>query len=112
MKLREIKHESYLQSLPPDLRKKAAKLLAAKCTLAARVDSQHESADGTIGQKLGDEVIRTIISSLSLMTVFSDSAPFKIEYIVIPIVRFWDKIRGKLTSSEYSLFESFMSATF
>uniref|UniRef100_A0A8U8C5J3 U4/U6 small nuclear ribonucleoprotein Prp31 n=1 Tax=Geospiza parvula TaxID=87175 RepID=A0A8U8C5J3_GEOPR len=35
-----------VQSLPPDLRRKAARLVAAKCTLAARVDSFHESQDG------------------------------------------------------------------
>lgn len=35
---------------PPeqDLRRKAARLVAAKCTLAARVDSFHESPDGKV----------------------------------------------------------------
>uniref|UniRef100_A0A8C9UXE8 U4/U6 small nuclear ribonucleoprotein Prp31 n=1 Tax=Scleropages formosus TaxID=113540 RepID=A0A8C9UXE8_SCLFO len=41
-----IYHCDVVQSLPPDLRRKAARLVAAKCTLAARVDSFHESADG------------------------------------------------------------------
>ena len=31
-----------------DLRRKAARLVAAKCTLAARVDSFHESAEGKV----------------------------------------------------------------
>uniref|UniRef100_A0A8C3UTE1 U4/U6 small nuclear ribonucleoprotein Prp31 n=1 Tax=Catharus ustulatus TaxID=91951 RepID=A0A8C3UTE1_CATUS len=41
-----IYHSDIVQSLPPDLRRKAARLVAAKCTLAARVDSFHESQDG------------------------------------------------------------------
>lgn len=45
-----------VQSLPPDLRKKAARLVAAKCTLAARVDAVHASAEGSIGRKLSDEI--------------------------------------------------------
>lgn len=34
--------------LPQDLRRKAARLVAAKCTLAARVDSFHESTEGKV----------------------------------------------------------------
>uniref|UniRef100_A0A1I7WVB7 U4/U6 small nuclear ribonucleoprotein Prp31 n=1 Tax=Heterorhabditis bacteriophora TaxID=37862 RepID=A0A1I7WVB7_HETBA len=45
-----------VQSLPPDLKGKAAKILSAKCTLAARVDSLHESPDGAIGKDLLDQV--------------------------------------------------------
>uniref|UniRef100_A0A8B9RCS2 U4/U6 small nuclear ribonucleoprotein Prp31 n=1 Tax=Astyanax mexicanus TaxID=7994 RepID=A0A8B9RCS2_ASTMX len=41
-----IYHCDVVQSLPPDLRRKAARLVSAKCTLASRVDSFHESADG------------------------------------------------------------------
>ncbi|EHB18866.1 U4/U6 small nuclear ribonucleoprotein Prp31 [Heterocephalus glaber] len=41
-----IYHSDIVQSLPPDLRRKAARLVAAKCTLAARVDSFHESSEG------------------------------------------------------------------
>lgn len=33
-----------------DVRRKAARLVAAKCTLAARVDSFHESQDGSVGE--------------------------------------------------------------
>ena len=33
-----------------DYRKKAAKFLAAKCTLAARVDSCHEYPSGELGE--------------------------------------------------------------
>lgn len=45
-----------VQSLPPDLRQKATKIIAAKCTLAARVDSLHESPDGAIGRNLADQI--------------------------------------------------------
>lgn len=45
-----------VQSLPPDFRKKGARLVAAKCTLAARVDSFHESIDGSVGRSLFEEI--------------------------------------------------------
>lgn len=35
-------------SIVQDLRRKAARLVAAKCTLAARVDSFHESTEGKV----------------------------------------------------------------
>lgn len=34
-----------------DIRKKIARLIACKCTLAARVDSFHESPGGEIGER-------------------------------------------------------------
>ncbi|XP_023254476.1 U4/U6 small nuclear ribonucleoprotein Prp31 [Seriola lalandi dorsalis] len=43
-----IYHCDVVQTLPPDLRRKAARLVAAKCTLAARVDSFHESSVGKV----------------------------------------------------------------
>ena len=33
-----------------DVRRKVARVVAAKCTLAARVDSFHESPEGEVGQ--------------------------------------------------------------
>jgi U4/U6 small nuclear ribonucleoprotein PRP31 len=45
-----------VQDLPPDLRRKAARVLAAKCTLAARVDACHESTDGSVGRQLREQV--------------------------------------------------------
>uniref|UniRef100_A0A0K0CXS6 U4/U6 small nuclear ribonucleoprotein Prp31 n=1 Tax=Angiostrongylus cantonensis TaxID=6313 RepID=A0A0K0CXS6_ANGCA len=45
-----------VQSMPPDLKSKAAKILASKCTLAARVDSLHESPNGAIGIALLEQV--------------------------------------------------------
>ncbi|KAK3551493.1 hypothetical protein QTP70_017382 [Hemibagrus guttatus] len=53
-----IYHCDVVQSLPPDLRRKAARQVAAKCTLAARVDSFHESADGKVGYDLKEEIER------------------------------------------------------
>ncbi|XP_026544528.1 U4/U6 small nuclear ribonucleoprotein Prp31-like [Notechis scutatus] len=41
-----IYHSDIVQPLPPDLQRKAARLVAAKCTLAAQVDSFHESPEG------------------------------------------------------------------
>lgn len=38
------------------MRKKAARLVSAKCTLAARVDAFHESGDGRIGDQLKAEI--------------------------------------------------------
>jgi len=49
-------YSDLVQVLPKEYRRKAAKLLAAKCTLAARVDASHQSSDGSIGQQFLDEV--------------------------------------------------------
>uniref|UniRef100_A0A8K9Y3L6 U4/U6 small nuclear ribonucleoprotein Prp31 n=1 Tax=Oncorhynchus mykiss TaxID=8022 RepID=A0A8K9Y3L6_ONCMY len=51
-----IYHCDVVQTLPPDLRRKAARLVSAKCTLASRVDSFHESADGKVGYDLKEEI--------------------------------------------------------
>lgn len=39
-----------------DLRRKAARLVAAKCTLAARVDANHTSVNGEIGLQFKEEI--------------------------------------------------------
>lgn len=39
-----------------DLRRKAARLVAAKCTLAARVDACHESVHGEIGLRFKEDI--------------------------------------------------------
>jgi len=51
-----IFYHPLVQSLPPDLRQKAARIIAGKCTLAARVDSLHQSLDGSIGESLANQV--------------------------------------------------------
>uniref|UniRef100_A0A8C9ZIG5 U4/U6 small nuclear ribonucleoprotein Prp31 n=1 Tax=Sander lucioperca TaxID=283035 RepID=A0A8C9ZIG5_SANLU len=53
-----IYHCDVVQSLPPDLRRKAARLVSAKCTLASRVDSFHESSAGKVGYDLKEEIER------------------------------------------------------
>lgn len=47
-----IYYSDIVQKSPPDLRKKAARLVSAKCALASRVDSFHESQDGSVGDRL------------------------------------------------------------
>ncbi|XP_076058438.1 pre-mRNA processing factor 31 [Oratosquilla oratoria] len=51
-----IYHCHIVQETPPDLRAKASRLVAAKATLAARVDSQHGSPNGAQGEALREEV--------------------------------------------------------
>jgi len=47
-----------VQDMPPDMRRKAARLVGAKATLAARVDATHQSHDGQIGRNFRDEIER------------------------------------------------------
>ena len=49
-----------VQGLPPDLRSKGARVISAKCTLAARVDAVHSSPDGAAGRGLLEEMQRKI----------------------------------------------------
>ncbi|KAK7498270.1 hypothetical protein BaRGS_00010530 [Batillaria attramentaria] len=51
-----IYYSDTVQKLPPDLRRKGARQVAAKCALAARVDSFHETMDGKVGMDLRAEV--------------------------------------------------------
>merc|ERR1711892_46176 len=61
-KLQMLPHTGYIyyakivQDMPPEYRRKAAKLVSAKLALAARVDCFHQSDDGTAGKKLLDEI--------------------------------------------------------
>lgn len=45
-----IYYHPIVQSLPPDLRRKAARIISGKCTLAVRADAQHQKTDGSIGE--------------------------------------------------------------
>jgi len=49
-----------VQEAPPDLRRKAAKLVAAKSTLAARVDACHQAEAGQIGRQFREEIERKL----------------------------------------------------
>jgi len=51
-----IYHSDLVQKMPADLRKKAARLVSAKITLAARVDSSHDHRNGNIGLKYKEEI--------------------------------------------------------
>ncbi|XP_022664337.1 U4/U6 small nuclear ribonucleoprotein Prp31-like isoform X2 [Varroa jacobsoni] len=51
-----IFYSEHVQNYPSDLRRKAAKLLAAKCALAARVDAFHESRDGSAGEEFRADI--------------------------------------------------------
>lgn len=55
-----IYYHPIVQSLPPDLRQKAARLVAGKCTLAVRADALHQSLDGAIGESFANEVKQKI----------------------------------------------------
>nr|CAG4647055.1 EOG090X06EY [Megafenestra aurita] len=49
-----------VQDTPPDLRRKAARLISSKCALAARVDAFHESGDGSTGRNFREDVERKL----------------------------------------------------
>lgn len=51
-----IYYSQMVQDTAPDLRRKAARLLAGKCALAARVDAAHESIHGETGLRFKDDV--------------------------------------------------------
>lgn len=49
-------HSEFIQKLPLFLRKKISRILAAKVTLAVRMDQQRENQNGSYGDKLIDEI--------------------------------------------------------
>lgn len=49
-----------MQSAPAELRRKVSRLVAAKCTLAARVDSCHEAQSGQKGADMRAEIERKL----------------------------------------------------
>jgi U4/U6 small nuclear ribonucleoprotein PRP31 len=51
-----IYNSELVQRIPPDLRRKVSRVVAGKLTLAARIDSFHQSRDGNLGMKLKGEV--------------------------------------------------------
>jgi len=55
-----VYYTALVQDSPPDLRRKVARLVGAKVTLAARVDSFHESTDGTLGGEYKEEILKKI----------------------------------------------------
>uniref|UniRef100_A0A0K0FL88 U4/U6 small nuclear ribonucleoprotein Prp31 n=1 Tax=Strongyloides venezuelensis TaxID=75913 RepID=A0A0K0FL88_STRVS len=55
-----IYYHPMVQSLPPDYRRKVAKIMSSKIVLAARVDSQHASRNGEIGMRFKEEIEKKI----------------------------------------------------
>ena len=49
-----------VQSSPPDLRKRAAKLVANKCRLATAVDATHASPDGSAGRSFREQIEKAL----------------------------------------------------
>ncbi|XP_023329470.1 U4/U6 small nuclear ribonucleoprotein Prp31 [Eurytemora carolleeae] len=55
-----IYYSQIVQDVPPDLRRKVARLVGTKCTLAARVDSFHQSTDGHVGLEYKEELEKKV----------------------------------------------------
>ncbi|KAI1295673.1 U4/U6 small nuclear ribonucleoprotein Prp31 [Halotydeus destructor] len=55
-----IYYSPLVQSTPPDLRRKAARLVANKATLATRADAQHSAPDGTMGKAFLQQIERAL----------------------------------------------------
>lgn len=51
-----VYYSDIVQDTPPDLRRKAARLVANKAILAARVDASHEAVNGEIGQGFREDI--------------------------------------------------------
>lgn len=51
-----VYYADVVQDSSPELRRKAARMVANKCTLAARVDACHESIHGEMGQRFREEI--------------------------------------------------------
>ena len=55
-----VYYTALVQDCPPDIRRKVARVVGAKVTLAARVDSFHQSTDGRVGEEYREEIIKRI----------------------------------------------------
>jgi len=69
-----IYYHPIVQSLREELRRKAARIIAAKCTLAARVDSLHDARDGSVGDNLAMQINQKIEKMLEPPPVKSQKA--------------------------------------
>jgi len=56
-----IYYSKIVQDLPPDIRRKTARIVASKCALAARVDSFHEYLDGAQGDLFLEDIEKKIM---------------------------------------------------
>ena len=55
-----VYYTQLVQDCPPDIRRKVARMVGNKITLAARVDSFHESTDGHLGGEYKDEILKKV----------------------------------------------------
>lgn len=61
-----VRHQGFLyespivQDIPNDLKKQAMRIVSAKVILAARVDSVHDGADGSIGERFREECLHRL----------------------------------------------------
>ncbi|KAI8393264.1 uncharacterized protein BYT42DRAFT_339 [Radiomyces spectabilis] len=55
-----IYYSDLVYSVPADLRRRVAKIIANKCALAARIDSLHTSPDGQKGREMREAIDQTI----------------------------------------------------
>jgi len=55
-----VYYSQLVQDVPPDLRRKVARIVGTKCTLAARVDSFHEATDGHVGAEYKEDIEKKI----------------------------------------------------
>ncbi|MGH0173939.1 UNVERIFIED_CONTAM: hypothetical protein FKN15_066466 [Acipenser sinensis] len=75
-----IYHSDIVQALPTDLRRKAARLVSAKCTLAARVDSFHESTDGKDLRRKAARLVSAKCTLAARVDSFHESTDGKVGY--------------------------------
>uniref|UniRef100_A0A6M2DYA6 U4/U6 small nuclear ribonucleoprotein Prp31 n=1 Tax=Xenopsylla cheopis TaxID=163159 RepID=A0A6M2DYA6_XENCH len=55
-----IYYSDIVQEANPDLRRKVARIVSAKTTLAARIDASHTNPDGSIGKQFREEIEKKI----------------------------------------------------
>jgi len=55
-----VYYSQIVQDVPPDLRRKVARIVGTKCTLAARVDSFHEASDGHVGVEYKEDIEKKV----------------------------------------------------
>eukprot|EP00088_Acartia_fossae_P068978 TRINITY_DN887_c0_g1_i10.p1 TRINITY_DN887_c0_g1~~TRINITY_DN887_c0_g1_i10.p1 ORF type:complete len:521 (+),score=164.32 TRINITY_DN887_c0_g1_i10:49-1563(+) len=55
-----VYYSQLVQDVPPDIRRKVARIVGTKCTLAARVDSFHEATDGHVGAEYKEDIEKKV----------------------------------------------------
>ena len=84
-----LNQSPFVLSMPPDYQKKAAKLVAAKCALTARVDAANECPDGDVGLKFKKQIADAMAKEM-------EPAPHKkAKALAVPIMESKKKRGGK-----------------